>query len=81
MVKNSATAVIIASIYLIVYTLLLQLNQLSIIAAFLFFYSPAVLVWLAISILKNEVYKGRELKEEEHWGYQDKPELHSTSLK
>jgi hypothetical protein len=77
MVKNSVTAVIIASIYLIVYILLLQLNTFTIIAALLFFFSPALLVWLAITILKNDVYKGRELKDEEHWGYQDEAEIHS----
>ena len=80
MVKNSVIAAIIATIYLIVYILLLQLNSYSIIAALLFFFSPALLIWLAITILKNDVYKGRELKEDEHWGYQDEAEIHSTSF-
>ncbi len=80
MVKNSATAAIIATIYLIVYILLLQLDYLSFFAALLFFFSPALLIWLAITILKNDVYKGRELKEEEHWGYQDETEIHSSSF-
>lgn len=56
------------------------MNHLSIMAALLFFFSPALLLWLVITILKNDVYKGRELKDDEHWGYQDETEIHSSSF-
>lgn len=76
MYKQSSFAVVFATVYLLIYVLFLQLNILSNVTAVLFFFSPAVLVWLAYTVIRYGTYKGAVLKEDEHWGYQDFPDKH-----
>ena len=69
--ENKATfATIIASVFLLIYLVLINFDGPFAIIMSMFAISPLVLIWLAISILKFGIYKGPDLNERE-WGYQD----------
>lgn len=68
---------IFATVYLLLYVLLLQLEDTPNISLILFFFSPLVLIALAYSIIRYGSYEGRELEDHEHWGYQDRPDKKS----
>jgi hypothetical protein len=38
----------------------------------MFLLSPFLVLWMVYSIIKHGVYKGKELEENEEWGYADK---------
>ena len=40
----------------------------------LFLFSPMLLVYLFYSVIRHGQYTGKELKDEEEWGYEDFPE-------
>ena len=40
----------------------------------MFFLSPILLVSLAYSIIRYGKYSGKELDENQEWGYQDRPD-------
>lgn len=67
-----AFAVSLATAYLVVYLLLIELNANSDIIYSMFFFSPVVVGYMLYAILKHGRYSGNELKEDEEWGYQDK---------
>jgi hypothetical protein len=77
MLKHPGISTLFATVYLLVYILLLQLETAPNISLILFFFSPIVLIALAYSIIRYGKYDGRELEEKEHWGYQDRPEKKS----
>lgn len=58
--------------YLIVYIIILHSENNLNIAFTLFAFSPLVLIGMVYSIIKYGRYNGRELKEGEEWGYEDK---------
>ena len=64
-------ATIFVTLYLVVYTVLLKLDVSINISLLMFSISPFLVIWMAYTILKNAPYHGRELKENEEWGYQD----------
>ena len=69
--ENKATfATIIASVFLLIYLVLINFEGPFTIIMAMFAISPLVLVLLAIAILKFGVYKGADLGDRE-WGYQD----------
>lgn len=74
MLKHPAISTLFATVYLLVYILLLQMEAVPNISLILFFFSPIVLIALAYSIIRYGKYDGRELMEDEHWGYQDRPD-------
>jgi len=65
------TAVIIVSIYLVIYTILLQLGLPIGYTIYLWILSPFLVVGMVYTVLKYGKYEGRELGEDE-FGYQDK---------
>lgn len=73
MFKSPAYMTIFASLYLLVFVVFIQLNIFIDLIHVLFFCSPAVVVSLLWSILRYGKYNGKALAEDEHWGYQDKP--------
>ena len=72
MLKRPFTVTIFATVYLLAYVAMLQLNILPNVTAILFFLSPLLLAALAYSIIRYGTYGGHELKDNEHWGYQDR---------
>jgi hypothetical protein len=73
--KSELFPVCVASIYLLVYTLL-AISTVNIpIVYFLFCFSPVVVIWMVVRVLKADVGHIKALKEDEHWGYQD---VHKT---
>jgi hypothetical protein len=69
--KNYKLATVFVTLYLIIYTILLRLDISLNISLFMFSLSPFLVLWMVYTILKYAPYKGRELKENEEWGYQD----------
>ena len=65
------TAVIIVSIYLFIYTILLQFGLPIGYAIYLWLLSPFLVVGMVYAVLKYGKYEGRELDGDE-FGYQDK---------
>jgi len=70
--KNYKFATAFVSVYLIVYTLLFQLDVSLNILLLMFSLSPFLVIWMVYTILKHSPFTGRELKEDEEWSYQDK---------
>jgi hypothetical protein len=74
MLKHYSIVTAFATIYLLVYVVLLQLNWASNVTWAMFFLSPVLLVSLAYSIIRYGKYSGRELNEDQEWGYSDRPD-------
>lgn len=70
--KNYKFSTAFVTLYLIVYTILLRLEVSPGVSLFMFSISPFLVVWMAYTILKHAPYNGRELNENEEYGYQDK---------
>ncbi len=62
----------IVSSMLLVYVVLVFLGKASGFAAFIFTFSPLLMIWLVYSVIRHGEYKGRELKPDEEFGYTDK---------
>ena len=71
MYKNPFFAAVFATVYLLVYVIFLEMDFLPNVTAVLFFFSPALLVWLAYTVIRHGKYTGTDLREDEEWGYQD----------
>ncbi len=72
MLKHPYYTALFATLYLLVFVLLIQFQMWENLVYLLFFFSPLVVLSLAWSFLCHGKYNGRELSENEHWGYQDK---------
>ena len=70
--KNYKFATTFVTLYLVVYTLLLRYEVSTSAALLMFSLSPFLVLWMVYTILKYAPFCGRELKENEEWGYQDK---------
>lgn len=64
---------LIVSSLLLVYCLLVFWGKASGFAAFIFTFSPLLVIWLVYSVIRHGEYKGRELESDEEFGYTDKP--------
>lgn len=71
MFKKDIIAVIIGSLYLVVYCELLQFKAFEDAAMVLLLLSPVVIIWMVYSVLRHGRYSGRELGRDE-FGYADK---------
>ncbi len=71
MLKSPVFATSVVTIYLLLYTLLFQLGASKNITAVMFFFSPFLVIWMAITIMKYGKYSGADLNDNEEWGYQD----------
>jgi len=69
--KKFKIAIIFATVYLLVYVLLIQINFDYAFIFIMFSFSPVVLVYMVYQILKNGRYLGKELGANEAYGYQD----------
>jgi uncharacterized protein YacL len=70
--KNYQFSTAFVTLYLIVYTIMLRLEVSLNVSLFMFSISPLLVIWMAYTILKYGRYNGRELNENEEYGYQDK---------
>ena len=71
MLPKDILAVCIATVYLLVYGVLLQFNNTREFGIWMFLFSPILMGWTAYTVLKYGKYNGPELGEEE-FGYTDK---------
>lgn len=71
MFRNPAFATTFGSLYLVIYTVLFHTGTSSIILTLMFAASPFLVIWMAVTIMKYGKFSGRELGEQEEWGYQD----------
>lgn len=69
--KRYEFAIAVASIYLLVYVLMIDNQYPFRIIYMAFALSPIPVLWMVYEILKNAVYTGPELKPDEEYGYQD----------
>ena len=73
--KNKAHVVtFLATLYILIYVVLIDMNAPYPLILSLFAISPLVILFTAFAILKFDIYNGPELHSDE-WGYQDKPAL------
>ena len=70
--KKSDLAASLASMYLLAYVLAFNFNAPADVIFFMFILSPFVVIWMAVTILKDRSVSVPEFKNGEEWGYQDK---------
>jgi hypothetical protein len=70
--RNYKFATFFVTAYLVIYTLLSQLGASLDVVTLMFCLSPFLVIWMAYSILKYASFEGKELGEDEEWGYSDK---------
>lgn len=70
--RNYKFATAFVTIYLVVYTVLHNIAVSFDVISTMFFLSPLLVIWMVYTILKYGKYEGRELEENEEWGYADK---------
>lgn len=71
MLPKEILAVCLATVYLLVYCVLLQFNNTHIFGLWMFLLSPILMAWTVYTVLKYGKYNGPELGDKE-FGYQDK---------
>jgi hypothetical protein len=72
MLRKPALAVITVSLVLVVFCVAINTDSLLPLAYIIFGISPFLLIWLTYTVIRFGVYDGKELEENEEWGYQDK---------
>lgn len=72
MIRIDNLSVAIASLYALVYVILIQFEATFKIGFIMLMFAPFVLVGMVYAVLKYGRYDGRELGDDEY-GYQDKP--------
>ena len=70
--KGYKLSTLLVTLYLIIYTILSRIEAAAPYIFFMFLLSPVLVFWMVYTILKFATYNGRELKENEEWGYQVK---------
>lgn len=70
---KSVIVAVLATVYLLVYIILFALQAGFTWILLLFSFSPVVMVWLTLGVLKDPSVKVKDLEEEEEWGYADRP--------
>lgn len=72
MLTNASFSIIFTTAYLVIYCIFLQVEHLQKLAVCMFLLSPFVLCRMVYVILKYGRYTGRELSEDEEFGYEDR---------
>lgn len=70
--RKPSVTVIVATLYLITYYFLYNYVQDYQYLLWMFMLAPFVLGWMAYTIIRYGKFDGKELKENEEWGYSDK---------
>ena len=71
MLRNPIVAVVFVSAYLALYYVFF-LSGFDNIVAVMFLFSPILVFWMVITLLKHGKYTGTDLGKDEEWGYEDK---------
>jgi hypothetical protein len=69
--KNELIPVGVVSITLLFYATLILMQAWFPVAYIIFTLSPVLVVWMVYRVVRYGEYKGRELDENEEWGYGD----------
>jgi len=69
---KATTAVIIATIYLVVFYILLHSNASLLLTGFVFLTMPLVIIGMVFVVLLDDSAKYPELTNNDEWGYSDK---------
>jgi hypothetical protein len=69
--KRHEFAILLATTYLFAYMLLIEAGVTFTAVALVFAISPVPVLWMVYEILRA-TYNGKELRQEEQWGYQDR---------
>ncbi len=72
MLRNAGFAIAFVTLYLLVYTLLIQFPAGFTAGLIMLMISPFLVCWLVYTVLKYGIYTGPELGNKE-FGYEDKP--------
>jgi len=72
MLRNPAFATTVVTGYLALYYILFYTGASESVITAMFACSPILMVWMAITIIKYGKYTGKELREHEEWGYEDR---------
>ena len=70
--KRSVLVTAIVTAYLVLYYILFNAGVSDNIILLMFIASPFLMIWLAVTILKDRHYPTVELPENEEWGYRDR---------
>jgi len=70
---NGIRAVIIATAYLVVYIVLIEVKASQNLLGFLFMSSPFLVIWMVYNVLKDRRFDYPELSPQQEWGYADQP--------
>lgn len=69
---KATTAVIIATIYLVVFYILFHSNASLLLTGFVFLSMPVVIIGMVLIVLLDDSVKYPELPNNDEWGYSDK---------
>jgi predicted branched-subunit amino acid permease len=69
--KNYRFAIGFTTLYLAVYTLLVFSGAQQALLHALFATSPVLVGWMVYTTLRHGAYRGRELRQDEEYGYED----------
>lgn len=72
MKRNTNLPVTIVTGLLLLYVILLVTGWSPPLIGIIFFLSPFFMIWMAYRIIRYDTYPGKELEENEEWGYADK---------
>jgi len=70
--RKEIIPVIIGSAVLLLYCWMILSGNESGLTSLIFSFSPFLLLWIVFSILRHGKFEGKELEEQEEWGYTDK---------
>ncbi|HEX6180671.1 MAG TPA: hypothetical protein VFZ47_05455 [Chitinophagaceae bacterium] len=71
MLRKPSIAVIAATLYMAIYMVFFYRSNINVVMA-MFLAAPAMLIWLAYTIVRYGKFDGKELQDDEEWGYSDR---------
>ena len=69
--RKPSIAVIVASLYLAIYLVFFYRSDYNVVMG-MFLAAPAILIWLAYTIVRYGKFDGKPLQDDEEWGYSDR---------
>lgn len=72
MKQQIPASVFIVSAFLVVYVVVMATGASSSLGRIMFIASPFLVMWMVISVLRSKTFTGKDLEENEEWGYADK---------
>lgn len=70
--RNTNIPVAVVTGLLLLYIILLVTGGSPPLTGIIFFLSPFFVIWMAYRVIRYDTYRGKELEENEEWGYTDK---------